>query len=388
MADLPTTKEVNRTVRTFAWASFLHDVGSDMIFSVWPLFLTQVLGANRTAVGLIDGISDALVSISQAVSGYISDRIRKRKIFVWTGYLFGAVARLGYAIAPSWGWVIPFRILDRTGKMRGAPRDAIVSDISTRENRASHFGLMRAMDNAGAVAGVLLAMVLLRYVGLRTMFIIAAIPSLFASLLVILVIRERRLEGVKIFRGIRFSDIGRDLKIYMILSGIFQLGSFSYSFLLLAAGTLGFQMTSVPALYLLYSLVAAIVSLPVGRLADRVGRKPLLFASFAMWICVLGLFLLQPSPSLVVLAFVLYGLHLGMLDPVQKTFVAELAPKDYVASALGGYQLAIGLVSLPASLFAGILWDRTGFAAPFLFSLGLTALAAVLLVFVREKRTI
>src|SRR3989344_605705 len=115
----------NRVIGVLSLASFLHDVGSDMVFSVWPLFVTQVLGANMAVLGLIDGVGDAVVSLSGAAGGYLSDKLRKRKIFVWTGYLFGGIARIGYALSPSWQWLIPFRLLDRSGKIRSAPRDAI-----------------------------------------------------------------------------------------------------------------------------------------------------------------------------------------------------------------------------------------------------------------------
>ncbi|MDD5751797.1 MAG: MFS transporter, partial [Candidatus Peribacteraceae bacterium] len=143
METPPAKKEVKRTVWLFGSASFLHDMGADMIFSIWPTFLTEILGANKTIVGLIDGFGDAMVSIAQAVSGYVSDKIRKRKVFVWMGYLFGGIAKVGYSLAPTWHWVMPFRILDRSGKMRGAPRDAIVSDLSTVQNRGRHFGILR-----------------------------------------------------------------------------------------------------------------------------------------------------------------------------------------------------------------------------------------------------
>src|SRR3989344_5468698 len=158
-------KTVDKKVKVFALASFLHDLGSDIVFSVWPIYVTQILGANMAIVGLIDGIGEALVSISQAVSGYISDRIRKRKLFVWLGYLFGGVARIGYAFAPVWQWLIPFRVLDRSGKIRGTPRDAIISDISTRQNRGKNFGILRMMDNLGAVAGILISIFFLEKVG-------------------------------------------------------------------------------------------------------------------------------------------------------------------------------------------------------------------------------
>src|ERR1041385_1631616 len=153
-------KEEKKIITGLSLASFFHDVGSDMVFSVWPLFVTSVLGANMATLGFIDGIGDAVVSISGAIGGYLSDRLRKRKIFVWTGYLFGGIARVGYALSPSWQWLIPFRLLDRSGKLRGAPRDAILSESSTNTTRGGRFGILRAMDNAGAVVGIMLAIFL------------------------------------------------------------------------------------------------------------------------------------------------------------------------------------------------------------------------------------
>ncbi len=378
-------EETRRTVRTFGWASFLHDIGADMIFSVWPLFLTQVLGANKTAVGLIDGLGDMVVSVSGAVSGYLSDRIRKRKVFVWMGYGFGTVARIGYALAPTWLLVIPFRILDRSGKIRSSPRDAIVSDLSTPGNRGSHFGFMRAMDNVGALVGITLSLLLIRFLPMRTIFLLAAIPSVAAALLVFFSIKEKGMHSGTLFRGIRFGDVSPNLRLYTVASALLELGAFSYSFLLLAANTLGFATGDVPLLYLLFTLVAAIVSVPVGRLADRIGRKPLLFSSYLSWAAVSAIFLFARHPLLLVAAFALYGFHKGALDPVQKTFAAELAPQDYVASTLGGFQLMIGMMSLPSSLIAGVLWDRYGLQAPFLFSLVLTFLSFLCLLFVGER---
>ena len=158
-------KDSKKIVATFSIASLLNDIGFHMISPVWPLFVTSFLGADMTILGLIDGSGDALVSISQAVSGYVSDRIRKRKIFIWTGYLFGSISRVGYALSLSWPQLIPFKILDRTGKIRGAPRDAIVADVSTRENRGRNFGLLRAMDNLGAVCGVIITVFLFGLLG-------------------------------------------------------------------------------------------------------------------------------------------------------------------------------------------------------------------------------
>ena len=165
--------EAKKTLGAFAAASFLNDLGSDMVYALWPLFVTETLNAPMSALGFIDGLGDALVSLSYAVSGYLSDRLGKRKVFVWTGYLCGALSRLGYAISATWQQLIPCRIVDRAGKMRGAPRDAIIADLSTRENRGAHFGFLRAMDHLGAVCGILLAILLVARVGYRTLFFLA-----------------------------------------------------------------------------------------------------------------------------------------------------------------------------------------------------------------------
>ncbi|MBI2442301.1 MAG: MFS transporter [Candidatus Levybacteria bacterium] len=378
--------EAKKTVRTFSAASFLHDCGSDMVFSVWPVFVTQVLGANMATLGFIDGLGDAVVSLSQAVSGYYSDRLKKRKVFIWTGYLFGAIAHVGYALSPAWQYLIPFRILDRSGKMRGSPRDAIISDVSDNTNRGKHFGILRAMDNAGAVVGILLAFFLLPLIGYRTLFFVAAIPSLLAVMLVFFVIKEHKTPYIRLYKGISFSHFGQDLLLYTVSNAFFSLGAFSYSFLLIFASGEGFQVASLPLLYLLFTVVAALTSIPFGKLSDRIGRKSVLYLSLTFWAMLLLSLAFSQKMFVVIVAFVLYGLHKGAIEPVQKTFVAELAPKDFVASTLGGFQMVIGLMSLPASFLAGILWDRFGMLVPLYFSFGLTALAVVLLMFVKEKR--
>lgn len=380
----PHPREVKRTVWLFASASFLHDMGADMIFSIWPMFLTTVLGANMAVVGLIDGLGDAFVSIAQAVSGYLSDRLRKRKPFVWMGYFFGGIAKVGYSLAPTWHWVLPFRLLDRSGKMRGAPRDAIVSDLSTTLNRGRHFGILRMMDNAGAMVGIVAAIVLVHYLELRTLILLAAAPSMLAVLLVLVAYREKKPDGIRVFKGIHFSDFSPQLKLYTVLSAIFMLGSFSYSFLLLSAKSLGFSIGTMPVLYLLYTAVAAALSMYFGKLADRVGRKTVLLFSYSCWITVALLFLLFKSPAVVIAAFALYGVHVASLEPVQRALAAELAPRDLVASTLGGYQMVIGLVSFPASFIAGLLWDRFGLGAPYALSLVLTVMAGFLLLFLRD----
>jgi MFS family permease len=378
--------ETRKTIRTFAVASFLNDMGSDIIYPIWPLFVTQVLKANMATLGFLDGLGESVVSLSQAVAGYYSDRIHRRKIFVWIGYLCGAASRLGYAASSVWQHLVPFRILDRAGKIRSAPRDAIIADVSTDANRGRHFGLLRTMDNFGAVTGILISIALFNVLGTRLLFALAAIPSVLGALLVLKAIREPKEPRARVFKGLSFRDIDRNLALYIILNGVFALGAFTYSFLLINAKAAGFKAGFIPVLYLVFSATAALLSYPFGRLSDRIGRKPVMFMAYGAWaaVCV-GVIMTDSLPAVASL-FVLFGVHKAALDPVQKTIAAELAPQAYRASVLGGFQMVVGLMALPASILAGLLWDMVGRLVPFILSLSLTAVAATLLFFVKETR--
>ena len=384
--DAAGTPETKKTIRTFAIASFLNDMGSDIIYPIWPLFVTQVLKANMAALGFLDGLGEAIVSLSQAAAGFTSDRIRKRKVFIWAGYLCGAASRLGYAASSVWQHLIPFRILDRAGKIRSAPRDALIADISTDGNRGRHFGLLRAADNFGAVTGILISIVLFNVLGYRLLFALAAIPSLIGVALILRNIEETKSAGARAFKGLSLKDIDRNLALYIALNGVFALGAFTYSFLLINAKSAGFKAGFIPVLYLVFSVSAALFSYPFGRLSDRIGRKPVMFIAFGAWAAVCaGVVVTENLPALASL-FILFGVHKAALEPVQKTIAAELAPPAYRASILGGFQMVVGLAALPASLLAGFLWDRAGRQVPFYVSLGLTAAAALLLLFVKETR--
>lgn len=373
------------TIRIFALATFLNDFGSDIIYPIWPLFVRSFLGANMAVLGFIDGLGDAIVSISQAISGYLSDRIQRRKVFIWLGYLFGSMSRIGYAISSVWPHLIPFRILDRAGKIRSAPRDAIIADLSTHENRGRNFGLLRAMDNLGAVCGVLICIIFFRFLGYQRLFFIAAVPSMIGVWLILSLIKEHRKQEATVYTGIKLSSLDSNFRLFLVLSALFALGSFSYSFLLIFAKEFGFRSTTIPILYLAFTAVASAFSLPFGRLSDKIGRKKVMVISYLLWGIVCILFIFLRGHLAIIATFFIYGLHKAALEPVQRTFVAELAPVEHRASSLGGFQMVIGLCALPASLVAGLLWDKISILTPFYFSLGLTAVAVILLLLVKRR---
>ena len=376
-------EENKRSIRAFAWASFLNDLGSDMIYPVWPLFVTSVMGANMAILGLIDGLGEAFVSISKAISGYISDRIRKRKFFIWSGYILGSVSRFGYALAPTWQWLIPLKILDRSGKIRSSPRDALVADISSDQNRGGHFGLMKAMDNLGAVCGIVVCLLLFEHIGFTNLFLIAALPSLASAFLIYTYIKENRILDKKLFAAFTFKDLDANFKLFLFLNSVFTLGAFSYSFLLIFAGKSGFKATYLPIFYLIITVTAAIFSLPMGKLSDKIGRKKLMYLAFILWAAICTSFILSTDSVVVVAAFVLYGLQKAALETVQKTYTSELCPDRFRATSLGVFQMAIGICALPASLIAGFLWDNINMRAPFYLSLVLSLAACFMLLFVK-----
>jgi len=381
-----TTKK-NRTpkeVKVFGAASFLNDFGSDMVYPIWPLFVVS-LGADMRILGLIDGLGEALVSISSGVSGYLSDKWRKRKVFIWTGYLMGAISRIGYALSKTWHPLVPFKVLDRAGKMRGAPRDAIIADASTVKNRASNFGILRALDNLGAVFGILTTLVLVNFLPFSKIFFLAAIPSLLAVALVYVKISDR--PTANIHKGVSTKNLSYNFKIFLIASAIFALASFSYSFFIVYANTnAGFAKTFVPLLYLLFTVFAGLSSIPAGKLADKFGRKRLMQAAFLLFAVTCFGFVYASSKIIAALMFIVYGLHKGVLETVQKAYAAELAPENFRASSLGLFQMVVGLITLPSSFIAGLLWETVSPHSAFMFSASLAIIAAAVLMCCTHKR--
>ena len=375
-----------KTIRIFAAASFLNDLGSDIIYPIWPMFVTVTLGANMAILGFVDGLGEAIVSLSQTASGYFSDRLHRRKVFIWLGYAFGSISRVGYALSTVWTHLIPFRVFDRMGKIRGAPRDAMVADISTDRNRGRNFGLLRSMDHLGAVCGIVICLLFID-IGYQNLFLLAAIPSVIAAFLIVRFIKEPDTPKTRAFKGLSFRSIDKNLWMFFLASAVFALGAFSYSFLLLFARDAGLPPSMMPVLYLIFTVVAALFSLPFGRLSDLIGRKSVMLFSFACWgITCLG-FLAMKGTLGAIICFIFYGLHRAAMEPVQKTLASELSPEGLRASTLGAYQMVIGLCAFPSSFVAGLIWYNLDKMTPLHLSLVLTILSGVLLSLVKEKKS-
>ena len=239
------------------------------------------------------------------------------------------------------------------------------------------------MDHLGAGVGILLCVFLFRVLGFRLLFALAAIPSLFSAGLILAQIKEKKQTHTHVFKGLSFKSFDRNALLFLILSAVFSLGTFSYSFLLISAKGAGIETAFVPVLYLVLTASASLTALPFGRLSDKVGRKRTLLISFLLWAAVCVLFALSRNHFLVFTAFVLYGAHKGALEPSFKAYVCELGPKELRASYLGGFQMVTGLCALPASLIAGIMWESYGTHVPYSIALALTTLAGIMLIFVK-----
>jgi MFS family permease len=373
--------------------SFLTDISSEMIFSVFVLFLTLILGAATPLVGLIEGVADTSASLFEVFSGYLSDHFRKRKPLVVFGYGLSAAAKVILAFASTIGAVFSFRILDRFGKgIRTAPRDALIAGITKKEIRGKAFGVHRALDTSGAVIGPLIAYWLLSKYGqtagaFKTIFTIAIIPAVLAVLVLAFTVGEKpaRQTHKKLNLIASFKLLSSQFKRYLLCYGLFSLAYFSFAFLLLRAYTLGFLVKDVILLYLVYNVVFALAATPVGILSDKIGRKTVLFLGFLLYALLCTGFAFVSTKFTAALLFGVYGVFLAIDESVGRAYAADLAQPRIRATAMGTLNTVTGIIYLPASLIAGLLW-RTSPALPFLVAAGIAIFAALLLfIFVRER---
>jgi MFS family permease len=383
---------ISRNVWTLGWVSFFNDVSSEMIYPLLPLFLTSVLGAGVAFVGLVEGVAESTASILKAFSGWLSDRLRKRKFLVLGGYTASALARPIIALAIS-GWhILILRFLDRMGKgVRTSPRDALIAESTKPARTGRAFGFQRAMDHLGAVVGPLVAFFLLAALGgkYRTIFLLAAIPAIFSLLLIKWFVTEKKelRETTATTPKLSLRPFDRRFKIFLLIIIVFTLGNSSDFFLILRAKDQGIALTHIPLLWLLLHLVKSAVSMPGGTLSDRIGRKKVIIAGWIIYgLVYLGLAACTEAYH-VWLLFAVYGIYFGLTEGVEKALVADLVPGEKLGTAYGLFNFAVGITALPASLLMGFLWQLFGPGTAFCFGAGLGLISALLMkILIKERK--
>ncbi|MES2177851.1 MAG: MFS transporter [Gemmatimonadota bacterium] len=381
----PPASRLGRNVIALSGVSFLTDISSEMIYPLLPAFLTTVLHANAGFVGAIEGAAETTAALLKLGSGWWSDRVKKRKPLVLAGYAIASFARPLVAIASSAMHVLLVRVADRVGKgIRGAPRDALLTDSVDASQRGRAFGVQRAADNAGAVLGPLIAFALLRWhwADLRMVFWLAAIPGVLSVLVVAFFVRDTpRAETVAAKQAMDLTQpLGSRFWRVLVVIFLFTLGNSTDAFLLLRAQQLGVPVVLAPILWAALHVVKTASNIPGGALSDRVGRRPMLIAGWLLYAAVYFGFARAGVAWQAWALFGVYGLFFGLTEGSERALIADLVGSERRGTAFGWYNLAIGLGALPASLMFGFVWDRYGSSAAFTMGAGFALVAAVGLV--------
>ncbi len=396
-SDRPAWRRLPRNVWIVTATSFMTDISSEMIFNLLPLFLANVLGIKPALIGLIEGIAETTASLLKIFSGWFSDRLRARKWLTVAGYGLSALVKPFLYGVTSWWGVLAVRVTDRVGKgIRTAPRDALVADSIDERHRGLAFGLHRAGDTAGAAVGILLALliVLATQAGsvalTRETFQIAVLISIIPAVLavIVLAVGARDVPVTTRRAAPRLSLRGFDRRFYVFLLAVvvFTLGNSADAFLILRAQERGLSTAGVLGMLLTFNVVYALIAGPAGALSDRIGRRRLIVGGWLVYgLLYLGFALVGEAWQMWAL-YGLYGIYYGTVEGSAKALVADLVPAEQRGTAFGVYNAAVGIMALPASLIAGVLWSGvggwTGFgpAAPFLFGAILALLATAILV--------
>ena len=370
-----TLQQIPAGVWVLGFVSMLMDISSEMVHSLLPLFMVTTLGASALTVGLIEGLAESTALIVKIFSGALSDYLGKRKGLAVLGYAMGALTKPLFAVASTTGLVLTARLLDRAGKgIRGAPRDALVADMTPPHLRGAAFGLRQSLDTVGAFLGPLLAvgLMLLWANDFRAVFWVAVIPGLLAVALLFLGLREPvHPQAIKRTNPIRRENLKRMSSAYWWVVGIgavFTLARFSEAFLVLRAQQSGVPIALVPLVMVAMNLVYALSAYPFGKLSDRMSKKTLLALGLVVLIAADLVLASSDHWSVVLAGVALWGVHMGMTQGLLATMVADLAPADLRGTAFGFFNLVSGLAMLLASVLAGLLWDQ--FGASFTFYAG------------------
>ena len=374
--------------------SLFTDISSEMIYPIISLYLLA-LGSSPALIGFIEGIAESTASIVKVFSGALSDRMRKRKSLAILGYAFSPIGKLFMWLAKGWSFVFVGRTLDRFGKgIRTAPRDTIIAESSSAEKRGASFGLHRTMDTLGAILGVIIAIAIMRHLGLnkglhtaqkiqsylpafKTIILFSLIPAVVGVAVLFLVKETGSGKPLAHTLSLKWSKLDKRLKAFLIVTFIFTLGNSSNQFLLMRAKDTGFSVEGVLLLYLVYNLVYGIFSWPAGRLSDKIGRKTLIVAGYFVYAIVYTGFGLTNTSSAMWVLFSIYGLYIAFTEGVEKALVSDIAPKDLRATLIGLHATLVGIGLFPASLLAGFIWDTLGPQFTFYFGGLMGVIAAV-----------
>ena len=394
----PSGSPLPRAIWALGFVSLLMDVSSEMIHSLLPVFMVVSLGASATVVGVVEGVAEATALIVKVFSGMISDWWGRRKPLALLGYGLGAASKPLFALATGVGAVLAARFIDRIGKgIRGAPRDALIADLTPPQIRGAAFGLRQSLDTVGAFLGPTLAIVLMLALAddFRAVFWFAVVPGALAVLMLALGVREpERQAGVARVNPIRrdsLRQLGAAFWAVVAVGAVFTLARFSEAFLVLRARQAGLPLAWAPLVMIGMNVVYAASAYPFGRLADRIDQRRLLVAGLAVLIAADALLALGDRMVMLAAGIALWGLHMGMTQGLLATMVAARAPSALRGTAFGVFNLASGAAMLVASVIAGVLWDRLGAAATFVAGgvFAAVALAGMLLVpAVRGSRSV
>jgi len=375
-------KWLGRNIISLGLVSMFTDLSTEMAYPIIPIFLKEVLKVQPLLIGLIEAIAESTASILKTFSGYISDRLKKRKLFIFIGYTLSALTKPLLAFA-SQGWhVLLVRFSDRVGKgVRTAPRDALIADSSKHGYYGRTYGFHRALDTLGATLGPLAAFIILSLSqqNYRLLFGLAIIPGIIAIAIILFGVREIVPETKKLLR-FSFRQLDRRLKVFLAIMIVFTLGNSSDAFLILRARNIGVSATFIPLLWLTFNISYLLWAYPAGMFSDRVGRRKTIFLGFLIFSVCYTAFAFNHSSTLIWVIFIVYGLYYGFTEGNLRAYVADLTESEIRATAFGIYHTVIGITLLPANLLMGFFWQRFGFQAALMLGASLSLISGIALI--------
>jgi MFS family permease len=379
----------NQNIFFAGLVSFLTDTSTKMVYSIMPLFLLSI-GASKTTLALIEGVAESTAALVKTAAGFWSDRIGRNKPFMAVGYAVTAIVTPVYAGVVSPLQVLLLRFVERCGKgARAAPRDSLVAGSAAPGDTGRSFGLHKAMDNSGAIVGPLLAFAVLAVAprSYRTVFLLAAIPAALGVVTILVLIKEAARPAASRYQKFSFRDFPRRFYLLLGIVFLFTLGNSTDALLLVRAREVGVPVAAIPLVYLVFNLVSVVLSIPFGTRSDKIGRERVLVFGYLVYAVVYGGFGYTRDVRAVVGLFALYGVYSAATDGTQKAFAADLLDENKRGTGLGIYNALLGLTLLPASVLAGVLYDRVGAGVPFYFGAATaTAAALLMLLFSRANR--